>query len=83
MDPDGPQPVHPRGCPGDGVCLHCLAIEHWQKCQALKRQRPPEPARVDEQRERRPKREREPEPAQGTRWKRRRRRLFASGGGEP
>ncbi len=85
VDPDGPQPVHPRACAGDGACLHCLALEHWQKCQILKAQRPAAPAVENASHRRRPPEPREPvaerEPQPGTRrWRRKRRRLLSEGG---
>lgn len=40
VDPDGPAPVHPRHCPGEGSCIYCVALQHWQSCQVLKAQRP-------------------------------------------
>lgn len=44
VDPDGPAPIHPRGCAGDGACLWCVALQHWHHCQRLKAQRPAVPS---------------------------------------
>lgn len=72
IDPDGPAPVHPRSCRGDGECIHCVAAQHWQVCQNIKaasahtsapkstpKPAPPPPAK--------------PQPTGGRRWRRRRR----------
>lgn len=47
VDPDGPAPVHPRSCPGEGSCIYCVALQHWQSCQILKAQRAAAPAKND------------------------------------
>ena len=94
VDPDGPAPVHPRSCPGEGSCLYCVALQHWHNCQILKAQRPAPPSggsAESEQREQSTaivrvvpgRAEREAElPAQGRRWRRKQRKTRPLDGGE-
>lgn len=77
VDPDGPAPVHPRSCPGEGSCIYCVALQHWQSCQVLKAQRPqPSASSMNDAaaRERRPPAPATVEPR--AKWKRRKRRAL-------
>jgi hypothetical protein len=97
VDPDGPEPVHPRHCPGEGSCVHCVALQHWRNCQILKAQRAAASASSmgDAASERRPapaatiedlaSGRLHPGPVQGQRkWRRRKRKALPPGdaGGE-